>query len=37
MTTVMIDTMVALDGVVRTFGRGEGEVRALDGVTLGLE
>src|SRR3954467_75775 len=28
--------MVHLDDVVRVFGRGEGEVRALDGVTLSL-
>ena len=28
--------MVELDDVVRVFGRGEGEVRALDGVTLSL-
>jgi putative ABC transport system ATP-binding protein len=37
MSTVAIDTMVALEDVVRTFGRGEGEVRALDGVSLALE
>jgi putative ABC transport system ATP-binding protein len=29
--------MVILDDLVRVFGRGEGEVRALDGVTLALE
>ena len=29
--------MVRLDDVVRVFGRGDGEVRALDGVTLSLE
>jgi ABC-type sugar transport system ATPase subunit len=29
--------MVVLDDLVRVFGRGEGEVRALDGVTLALE
>jgi putative ABC transport system ATP-binding protein len=37
MTVVALDTMVGLADVMRTFGRGEGEVRALDGVTLGLE
>src|SRR4051794_25255672 len=29
-------TMVAIDDVVRVFGRGDGQVRALDGVTLSL-
>ena len=29
--------MVQLDDVVRVFGRGDGQVRALDGVTLTLE
>src|SRR3954471_12922937 len=29
--------MVHLDDVVRVFGRGDGEVRALDGVTLSME
>src|SRR5215218_4080690 len=28
--------MVHLDDVVRVFGRGEGQVRALDGVTLSM-
>ena len=31
------DALLRLDDVVRVFGRGEGEVRALDGVTLGFE
>src|SRR3954447_19447509 len=29
-------TMVHLDDVVRVFGRGDGQVRALDGVTLSM-
>src|SRR3954470_18117640 len=29
-------TMVGLDDVVRVFGRGDGQVRALDGVTLSM-
>ena len=28
--------MVHLDDVVRVFGRGDGQVRALDGVTLSM-
>jgi putative ABC transport system ATP-binding protein len=31
------DAMVRLDSLVRVFGRGEGAVRALDGVSLGFE
>jgi putative ABC transport system ATP-binding protein len=31
------EPMVQLDDVVRVFGRGDGQVRALDGVTLSLE
>ena len=30
------DALLRLDDVVRVFGRGEGAVRALDGVTLGF-
>src|SRR3954453_22534229 len=30
------DAMVHLDDVVRVFGRGDGEVRAVDGVTLSM-
>ena len=29
--------MVQLDDVVRVFGRGDGQVRALDGVTLSMD
>src|SRR3954447_18453695 len=29
--------MVHLDDVVRVFGRGDGQVRALDGVTLSMQ
>ena len=29
--------MIELDDLVRVFGRGEGAVRALDGVTLSLD
>src|SRR4051794_11505167 len=31
------DTMVHVDALVRVFGRGEGAVRALDGVSLGFD
>jgi putative ABC transport system ATP-binding protein len=31
------DTVIRIDDAVRVFGRGEGAVRALDGVTLGFE
>src|SRR5688500_19749080 len=37
MPSTALDTTVALEDVARTFGRGEGEVRALDGVSLALE
>ena len=36
-TAIRNDTVVALDELVRVFGRGDGAVRALDGVTLSIE